>query len=133
MLFFLCRGFSPLYRKKLSSSCNLPTNLLSYGFSPNDLSMGFRGLGWLGRTRLKCFLQVTVETSFPTGRCSTVKTLILSFIPIEIVPQRDLRWWTRRQNIAFSYNFSPVFNLSTLYNAICWKCPPEKIIAFDLV
>ena len=48
------------------------------------------------------------------------RTLIFSFTPIEIVPQRDLRWWTR-QILPF-IQFSPFSNLSALTNAICWKC-----------
>ena len=50
------------------------------------------------------------------------RTLILSFIPIEIVPQRDLRWWTRRQILPFIQFFSTFQSFSS-YNAICWKCP----------
>ena len=49
------------------------------------------------------------------------RTLILSFIPIEIVPQRDLRWWTRRQILPFIQFFSTFQSFSS-YNAICWKC-----------
>ena len=49
------------------------------------------------------------------------RTLILSFIPIEIVPQRDLRWWTRRQILPFIQFFSAFQSFSS-HNAICWKC-----------
>ena len=50
------------------------------------------------------------------------RTLIFSFTPIEIVPQRDLRWWTRRQILPFIHFFS-IFQSFGSYNAICWKCP----------
>ena len=53
------------------------------------------------------------------------RTLILSFIPIEIVPQRDLRWWTRRQILPFIQFFSTFQSFSS-YNAICWKCPLQN-------
>ena len=49
------------------------------------------------------------------------KTLILSFIPIEIVPQRDLRWWTRRQILPF-IQFLSISQSFSSYNAIGWKC-----------
>ena len=50
------------------------------------------------------------------------RTLILSFIPIEIVPQRDLRWWTKRQILSFIQWFSAFQSFSS-YNATCWTCP----------
>ena len=50
------------------------------------------------------------------------RTLILSFTPMEIVPQRDLRWWTRRQILPFIQFFSTFQSFSS-HNTICWKCP----------
>ena len=49
------------------------------------------------------------------------RTLIFSFTPIEIVFQRDLRWWTRRQVWSFIQNFSS-FQSHNFWNAISWKC-----------
>ena len=49
------------------------------------------------------------------------KILIFSFTPIEIVFQRDLRWWTRRQILPFIQFFS-IFQSFSFHNAICWKC-----------
>ena len=42
--------------------------------------------------------------------------------PIEIVPQRDLRWWTRRQILPLIQCFS-AFQSFTSHNATCWKYP----------
>ena len=49
------------------------------------------------------------------------RTLIFSFTLIEIVPQRDLRWWTRRQVLPF-IQFLSIFQSFSSHNAICWKC-----------
>ena len=49
------------------------------------------------------------------------RALILSFIPIEIVPQRDLRWWTKRQILPFIQFFSTFQSFSS-HKVICWKC-----------
>ena len=50
---------------------------------------------------------------------------IFSFTPIEIVSQRDLRWWTRRQILPFK-QFLSIFQSFGSYNAICWNCPLKK-------
>ena len=49
------------------------------------------------------------------------RTLIFSLTPIEIVFQRDLRWWTRRQILPF-IQFLSISQSFSSYNAICWKC-----------
>ena len=49
------------------------------------------------------------------------RTLIFSFTPIEIVFQRDLRWWTRRQILPF-IQFLSIFQSFSSYNTIGWKC-----------
>ena len=59
MLFFLCLGF-PRFIGRTELFLQLTNNLLGYGF-PRSIFNGFRGLGWLGRTRFEVLLQVTVE------------------------------------------------------------------------
>ena len=49
------------------------------------------------------------------------RTLIFSFTPIEIVFQRDLRWWTTRQ-VLFFIQFLSIFQSFSSYNAMGWKC-----------
>ena len=46
---------------------------------------------------------------------------IISFCPIAIVFQRDLRWWTKRQILSF-IQFLSISQSFNSYNAICWKC-----------
>ena len=83
--------------------------------------MGLGNWVWLGRTRLKCFSKRLLN-EFPNWSMFNCKTLIFSFTPIEIVFQRDLWWWTRRQILPFIQFLSRFFNLSTFYNTIGWKC-----------
>ena len=47
--------------------------------------------------------------------------LIISFSPIEIVFQRDLRWWSRRQVLSFIQLLSSVQSFN-FYNTMGWKC-----------
>ena len=50
----------PGLSEELSSSCNLPTISLNYGF-PERSSIGFRRLGLAWKNQIEVFLQVTVE------------------------------------------------------------------------
>ena len=91
---------------------------------------GFRELGWLGRTSLKCFSKWLLN-EFANWSMFNCRTLIFSFIPIEIVSWRDIRWWTRRQISLFIQHLSSLyFSTSGIQwvGNVLWR-----IIAFDLV
>ena len=49
------------------------------------------------------------------------RTLIFSFTPIDIVFQRDLWWWTRRQIWSF-IQFLSIFQSFNFYNTMGWEC-----------
>ena len=73
----------------------LTNNLLSYG-SHRAIFDWFGKLGWLGRTRLKCFSKWLLNAFLDWSMFNCRAQFIIPFGPIEIAPQRDLRWWTRR-------------------------------------
>ena len=58
---------------------------------------------------------------FYRRRCWTCRTLIFSSTPIEIVFQRNLRWWMRRQILPF-IQFLSMFQSFNFYNTMGWKC-----------
>ena len=109
----------PGLSEELGSFCNVPAISWVTGF-PERSSMGFKGLGWLGGTRWKCFSKWLLN-EFTNWSMFNRKTLIFFFTPIEIVFQRDFRWWTRKQILPFIQFFSISQSFSS-YNAICWKC-----------
>ena len=109
----------PDLSEELSSSCNLPTISWVTG-CPRSIFNGFRELGWLGRTRLTCSSKWLLN-EFPNWSMFNCRTLIFSFTPIEIVFQRDLRWWSRRQVLLF-IQFLSISQSFSSYNAMGWKC-----------
>ena len=122
---------SPVRSEELSSPCDLTTSLGSQT-PPVRSSMDLGNwvdLEEAGRSASPsdCW------TGFPTGWCST-KQPDWSFplVPIEIVFQRDLWWWTRRQILSFIQLLSSfsIFQLLQ-YNGL--GCVPWRIIAFVLV
>ena len=118
--FFIFHKFPrSIWRTKFS--LRLTNNLLGHRI-PRSIFHGFRELGWLGRTRLKCFSKWLLNelSNWLMFNCRT--RLIISFCPIEIVFQRDLWCWTRRQILSFLQHFSPIFNLSTFTIQWAAKC-----------
>ena len=97
----------------------LTNNLLGNGL-PRSIFNGFRELGWFGKTRLKCFSKWLLN-EFANWSMFNCRTLIISFTPVKIVLQRDLRWWTRRQ-VLFFMEFLSISQSFSFHNAICWKC-----------
>ena len=92
-------GFSrSIWRTKFS--LQLTNNLLGHRFL-RSITNWISGLGWLGRSSLKCFSKWLLNefSNWPMFNCRT--QLIISFGPIMIVFQRDLWWWSRETNIVF--------------------------------
>ena len=98
VLSFLFLGF-PRSIGRTEFSLRLTNNLLGHRL-PRSICNGFRGLDWLGRIKMKCFSKWLLN-EFPDWSMFNCRILIFSFTPIEIVPQRDLRWWTKRPIISF--------------------------------
>ena len=96
------------------------TNNLLGDKLPRSIFNGFRELCWLGRTRLKCFSKLLLN-EFANWLMFNCRTLIISFCPIEIVFQKDLWWWTRRQILPF-IEFLSSFQSFNSYNTMCWEC-----------
>ena len=127
--FFIFHRFArSIWRTKFSLW--LTNNLLGHRL-PRSIFNGFRELGWLGRTRLKCFSPSDCWTSFPTGWCSTVEPW--SFPSVQLRSRlKEIFGGGRGGKYCLSYNFSPLFNLSTC--TIQWAGGvPWRIIALDLV
>ena len=107
-----------IWRTKFS--LRLTNNLLGHRFL-RSIFNGFGELGWLGRTRLKCFSKWLLNefANWSMFNCRT--RLIISFSPIEIVFQRDLWWWSRRQILSFIQLLSS-FQSFNFYNTMGWEC-----------
>ena len=98
--FFFFHMFSrSIWRTKFS--LRLTNNLLGHRF-PRSIFNGFRELGWLGRTSLKCFSKWMLNESSNWLMFNCRTRLIISFSPIVIVFQWDLWWWSRRQILSFN-------------------------------
>ena len=79
------------------------------------------GLGWLGRSNLKCFSKWLLNEFSNWLMCNCRTQLIISFSPIEIVFQRDLWWWSRGQILSFIQLFSS-FQSFNFWNTMGRKC-----------
>ena len=97
IVFIFYRFLRSIWRTKFS--LQLTNNLLGHKFLRSIIN--WFGLGWLGRTSLKCFSKWLLSefSNWLTFNCRT--RLIISFSPIVIVFQRDLWWWSRRQILSF--------------------------------
>ena len=83
--------------------------------------IGF-GQGWFGKLDTWCFSKRLLN-EFSNWLLSNCRTqLIIPSGPIEIVFQRDLWWWSRRQVWSFIQDFSS-FQSFNFWNALSWKCP----------
>ena len=119
VLFFLFLGF-PRSIGRTEFFLQLTNNLLGNGF-PRSIFNGFRWLGWLGRTKMKCFSKWLLN-EFPNWSMFNCRTLIFSFTPIERSCFKEIFGGGRGDKYCLSYNFSPFLNLSAFTNTICWKC-----------
>ena len=126
---FIFHKFSrSIWRTKFS--LQLTNNLLGHRF-PFRSSIGLGN--WVGLEEpawIAC--PSDCWTSFPTGWCSTVEP-DWSFPLVQLWSCfKEIFGGGRRDKYCLSYNFSPVFNLSTF--TIQWAgSVPWRIIAFDLV
>ena len=111
MLFFLCLGF-PRSIGRTELFLQLTNNLLGYGFL-RSIFNGFRELGWLGRTRLKCFSKWLLNefSNWLMFNCRTD----WSFPLVQLRSCfKEIFGGGRGDKYCLSYNFSPVFNLQLL-------------------
>ena len=108
-----CKPFSSISWERDVSPLTTNTSSVSSGF-PDRSQIGFGfGLGWFGEFYMLNFSKRLLNefTDWLLFNCRT--RLIISFSPIEIVFQRDLWWWSRRQVWSFIQNFSS-FSISQL-------------------
>ena len=128
--FFIFHTCSPVRSEELSSPCNrLPTISWVTNFPVRSpIGLNWVGLGdptWSASSS-------DCSSNFPTGWCSTVEPnwsfpLVQSWSCF-----KEIFGGGRGHKYCFSYNFSPVYNLSTL--EIQWAgSVPWRIMAFDRV
>ena len=110
---------SPVYRKNFVFLATHQQSL-ELRVSPNDLHW-FLG-DWVGLEEPTWTVSPSdCWTSFPDwSMFNCGAQIIVPSGPIEIVPQRDLRWWTRRQILPFIQWFSAFQSFSS-QNATWWK------------